>query len=98
MRRRFTLAIALLLAAVGLSAGAQTPSSTAQWLESKSANYTVYYQPGYEKDAAFVRTWMDRAEELLKSKYGVPYRGFHVAVYLEPAPTAQADVGLATNQ
>jgi hypothetical protein len=69
-----------------------------QWTEVSSSNYSIFYQPGYEKDGEFTRTWLTRAEELLKSKYGVPYHGFNVSVYLYPAPTERANVGLANLQ
>jgi hypothetical protein len=35
----------------------------AQWLESKGAHYTVFYQAGFEDDAAFTRKWLDATEE-----------------------------------
>ena len=83
-------ALVLLLAATGFV--------QAQWIESKSANYSVFYQSGYEKDVESTRTILDQAEDLLKSKYGVPFSGFHVAVYLYPAPTQSAGIGLANLQ
>jgi hypothetical protein len=66
-----------------------------QWIEAKSAGYSIFYQSGYEKDAKFTRTWLDRAEDLLKKKYGVPFSGFYISLYLYPAPVKDADVGLA---
>jgi hypothetical protein len=74
---------------------APTASIEAQWIEAKSARYSIFYQSGYEKDAEFTRTWLDCAEDLLKSKYGVPFSGFYISLYLYPAPTQYADVGLA---
>ena len=74
------------------------PCARAQWIEAKNAHYSIFYQAGYEKDAEFTRTWLDRAEELLKSKYGVPFSGYHVSFYLYPAPMQDADVGRATNR
>lgn len=68
-----------------------TAFAQAQWIESKSANYSVFYQSGYEKDVVFTRTILDQAEDL----YGIPFTGFHVAVYLYPAPTQYAHTGLA---
>src|ERR1700676_850829 len=70
----------------------------AQWIEAKSANYSIFYQSGYERDAEFTRTWLNRAEDLLKSKYGVAFTGFHISFYLYPTPTKSADVGLANLQ
>jgi hypothetical protein len=67
----------------------------AQWIEAKSASYSIFYQSGYEKDVKFTRTWLDRAEDLLKNKYGVPFSGFYISLYLYPAPMKYADVGLA---
>jgi hypothetical protein len=67
----------------------------AQWIEAKSTHYSIFYQSGYEKDARFTRTWLDRAEDLLKNKYGVPFSGFQISFYLYPAPMQYADVGLA---
>jgi hypothetical protein len=34
----------------------------AQWIEAKSAHYSVFYQKGYEKDVEFTRMWLNRAE------------------------------------
>jgi hypothetical protein len=67
----------------------------AQWIEAKSAHYSIFYQSGYERDAEFTRMWLDRAEDLLKEKYGVAFRGFYVAFYLHPAPMETANLGLA---
>lgn len=67
----------------------------AQWTESKSDHYSVFYQPGYDRDLAFAHTWLDRAETLLQQKYGVPFSGYHVDVYLYPAPRPGADTGTA---
>lgn len=69
-----------------------------QWIEQKAAHYGIFYQAGYEPDAAFTRTWLDRAEDLLKSKYRLPYSGFYVSVYLHPAPTQNAGTDLANLQ
>jgi hypothetical protein len=75
-----------------------TPLVNAQWIEAKSHNYSIFYQSGYEKDVEFTRTWLNRAEDLLKSKYGVAYAGFHISFYLYPAPAKSADVGVANLQ
>jgi hypothetical protein len=77
------------------SALCQTPVTESQWAEAKSAHYSVFYQSGFENDANFTRTWLDRAEELLKQKYGVPFSGFRISFYLYPVPTQNADVGVA---
>jgi hypothetical protein len=67
----------------------------AQFIESKAGNYSVFYQPGYEKDLEFARTWLDRAEALLKEKYGVSFTGYRISVYLYPDPKPGADTGTA---
>ena len=56
-----------------------TPIVNAQWIEAKSTNYSIFYQSGYERDVEFTRTWLNRAEDLLKSKYGVAFAGFHIS-------------------
>ena len=81
--RAVTIALALCLPAY------------AQFIESKAANYSVFYQPGYEKDLEFTRSWLDRAETLLKQKYGVAFTGYHVDIYLHPEPNPRADTGKA---
>jgi hypothetical protein len=67
----------------------------AQFTESRTANYSVFYQPGYEKDLEFARTWLERAEALLKQKYGVPFTGYHIDVYLYSEPKPGADTSTA---
>jgi len=74
---------------------AATVSGKAQWIEAKSAHYSIFYPRGYEDDFKFTRTWLDRAEGLLKDKYGVLFSGFYISFYLYPAPTQIAGVGLA---
>jgi len=69
--------------------------SWAQFNEFKTANYSVFYQPGYEKDLEFVRDWLDRAEALLKQKYGAPFTGYHIDIYLYPEPKPGANTGAA---
>jgi len=73
-------------------------SAQTQWTEVSSGNYSIFYQPGYERDVEFTQTWLVQAEELLKSKYGVPYHGFNISIYLYPVPTERANVGLANLQ
>ena len=58
----------------------------AQWREAKSSHYTVFYQAGFEKDAAFARVWLDRTEQLMKTKYGATPDHYHMSIYLLPAP------------
>lgn len=71
----------------------QTP-----WIETKRAHYSIFSQPGFEKDVEFVRMWMDRAEALMRSKYGVTPDRYRISFYLHPAPTEHADVGRALNR
>ena len=59
----------------------QTPVKEPQWIEAKSVHYSIFYQPGFEEDLKFTRTWLDRAEELLKVKYGVSFSGFHISLF-----------------
>jgi hypothetical protein len=40
----------------------------AQWIEARSAHYSIFYAAGFENDAMFTRTWLDRAEQLMKDK------------------------------
>jgi hypothetical protein len=86
MPQRFTRIIVAAVLCLPLSA---------QFKESKAENYSVFYQPGYEGDLAFARTWLDRAEALLKQKYGVPFTGYHIDVYLYPERKPGADTGTA---
>lgn len=71
-------------------------TETAMWLEARSANYTILYQAGFERDVEFARTWMDRAQQLMRSKYGVSADRYALSLYLHPAPATGAGVGLAT--
>jgi hypothetical protein len=65
-----------------------TPSRVdAQWIEVKTAHYSVFYQDGYEKDVEFTRMWMNQAEQLMRDKYGVTPEHYYLSVYLLPAPT-----------
>jgi len=70
----------------------------AQWIEQKTAHYSIFYLSGNEQDAAFARTWLDHAEDLLKTKYRIPYSGFYISVYLHPVPTQNAGTSLANLQ
>lgn len=62
-----------------------------RWIESKRDHYTVFYQAGFEKDAEFTRTWLDRAEQLMKTKYGVTPERYRMSIYLFPAPAGDID-------
>jgi hypothetical protein len=64
-----------------------------QWLESKNAHYSIFYQAGYEKDAEFTRNWMDRAETLMKTKYRITPDRYYMSVYLLPSPAGDIDTG-----
>jgi len=81
------LALSLILTLLGASAFGGDIS----WIEVKSAHYSIFFQAGYEKDAEFTRTWMDGAEQLMKTKYGVTARRYHISVYLLPAPEGGID-------
>ncbi len=72
---------ALVVLTIGLAA--QTPE---RWLDSRSGHYAVFSQPGFERDVAFTRRWLDATEQLMKSKYGVTADGYNMSVYLFPAP------------
>jgi hypothetical protein len=80
--------------AIGITIALCLPAY-AQFIQSKGANYSVFYPPGYEKDLEFARTWLDGAEALLKQKYGVAFTGYHIDVYLYPEPNPTADTGKA---
>lgn len=72
------------------------PAEAGMWLEARSTNYTIFYQSGFERDVEFARVWMDRAEQLMRSKYGVSAGRYALALYLHPAPATGAGVGTAT--
>ena len=84
--RHSTLVVIVLLI-VAVSASAQS-----QWLESKSAHYTVFYQAGFEKDSAIIRTWLDQIEKFMKSKYKVTPDHYQISVYLLPAPEGRINI------
>ncbi|HKQ79143.1 MAG TPA: hypothetical protein VJ810_35940 [Blastocatellia bacterium] len=82
IRSRWLLALipaALLLSVTPFRAGTQ-------WIEVKSAHFTVFYQAGYEKDAEFTRAWLGGAEGLMKAKYGVTPDHYYMSIYLLPEP------------
>jgi hypothetical protein len=68
------------------------------WLELKGAYASVFYQAGFEDDAKRIRAWLDDDERVMKEKYGVTPTHYRMAVYLHPAPTANADVNTARNR
>lgn len=45
-----------------------------------------------------VHGWADAAERLTREKYGVVPTHYHKSIYLEPAPTAEANVDNALNR
>ena len=61
-------ALAVVVALMAGLAAAQPPE---RWLDSRNGHYSVFSQPGFERDVAFTRRWLDAAEQLMKSKYGV---------------------------
>ena len=83
MHRGIAVLIALLL-----GAAAQAPD---RWLDSQSAHYSVFYQPGYERDVPFTRRWLDASEQLMKTKYSVTPDRYRMSVYLLPAPAGGVD-------
>src|SRR5262245_49878447 len=91
---QISLAQPVTLAAVVLWLGSAVLSADSQWIETRRAHYTIFHRAGYEQDAEFIRTWLDSAEQLMKSKYGVSPDRYHVSVYLYPEP----DRDLSTSQ
>ena len=71
-------------------------SDAQQWIEARSANYSIFYEAGNEHDVEFARTWMNQADDLMKNKYGVIPNRYYISFYLHPAPTQNANVGTAT--
>lgn len=61
------------------------------WLESRHDHYSVFYRAGFEKDAALAASWADRAEQLMKDKYGVTVSHYRLSIYLYDAPTPKID-------
>lgn len=90
--------VVALASSVVLLAPPQARDTSAPWIESKSAHYSVFYQAGFEKDVEFARTWADRAERLMKDKYGVTPVHYWMSIYLHPAPNAVATVDNARNK
>jgi hypothetical protein len=72
--------------------GGVPSQASAQWLEAKSAHYTVFYQAGYEKDVEFTRKWLDATQELMKAKYRSTPDRYDMSIYLLPAPTGDIDI------
>jgi hypothetical protein len=67
------------------------------WLELQDGQFTVWYRPGYGRDAEFVSSWLRRVEELMATKYALSSTGYHVDFYLHSEPMQYATVGRATN-
>jgi len=76
----------LALVPLSLFLSAVPSPAAAQWLESKGAHYTVFYQTGYEKDVEFTKRWLDATEQLMAAKYGVTPDRYSMSIYLLPAP------------
>jgi hypothetical protein len=64
----------------------------AQWIESKAAHYTVFYEAGFEADVAFTRMGLDATERLMETKYGATPDRYHMSIYLLPVPAGDIDV------
>lgn len=89
--RQPKLVLSATFVALGLCVGAPI-GADAQWLESKSSGYTIFYQAGYESDVAFTRQWLDATERLMETKYRVTADRYYMSVYLLPGPTGDIDV------
>lgn len=76
---------------------AASSRAEAQWIEAKSAHYTIFYQTGYEKDVEFTRTWLERTEQLMKTKYGVTPDHYYMSIYLLPAPAGDMTTSQSGN-
>lgn len=70
------------------------------WLEAAHAGYSICYTAEYAADVEFVRRWIDHAEELTRTKYGVTQlrnpRGqteLELYIMLLPEPNDDADTG-----
>jgi hypothetical protein len=90
----FACAVSLSL---GVSAQNAAVTST-RWIEAKSAHFSIFYQAGYEKDAAFTQAVLNRADRVMDDKYGVTIDRYYMSVYLYPEPTENEGVSLARNQ
>src|SRR5690349_22549999 len=73
-------------------------SAHAQWMESKSAHYSIYYEAGYEHDAELAKSALDSTEKLMSTKYGVMPDRFRMSIYLHTKPEAGVDVNTAWNR
>src|SRR5438270_446478 len=78
--------VLLALNVIGMPACVRSIPRDDPWLVDRSAHYAILYQRGFEKDAQFARFWMDAAERLMNSKYGVTPFGYRMSLYLLPAP------------
>lgn len=88
--------IRLLIAALAVLVPAS--AAFAQWGEVKSDHFSIFYQSAGKGDAEFVRSWLDRTEELMQAKYGVIPNRYFVTFYLHPAPTQDANTNKALNR
>jgi len=79
------------LTLVALSLIAMPLRADAQWIEAKSKHYTVFYQAGYEQDMQFALKWLNQAEHLMKTKYGVTPDHYHISIYVLSAPAKDID-------
>jgi hypothetical protein len=84
------VALPAILLGASLRLDAQLP-----WIEGKTEHFSVFYQAGFEQDELFARTWANRAELLMKDKYGVVPRHYRLSIYLYPAPAPGIDVNNA---
>ena len=90
--RGFTICLAFALA------GAVTSRVDAQWLEEKAPHYSVFYQPESQSDLAFIQKWLDNAEALMKSKYGVIPDKYFLTFYLYPTSNDAVDLQTALDR
>jgi hypothetical protein len=67
----------------------------ADWVRLNADHLTVSFESGYDADAEFARTWWDAANRLAQTKYRVSVDAYHVALYLHPEPTPEANVSHA---
>lgn len=89
------ISIALPLALLFLLDNAALSRSDKWWLEAKSAHYTIFYKINYERDVEFARTWMDRTEQLMKTKYRVTPGHYHMSLYLLDAPAGDINTDVS---
>ena len=90
--------IAALAVPLLLTLGRGSAQVEPRWNEARTAHASVFYQDGYSKDAGFVRTWLDAAERLMTTKYGVTPAAYRISVYLHAGPTSNATVNQALSR